>query len=124
MFTNRIPKLFVVLVVLAVMFGTASFATRSATVPDADRSYDSLEQVRAQRSSAVTVTDSTYDLIEQIRNGRGIHECLDVSLSEVARCQQASQASISESFPAIDECFDVSLSEVASCHEASQVTAP
>jgi hypothetical protein len=62
MFTNNMSKTFVVLVVIAVALVTASFVTRSATIPAADRSYDHLEQLRALHSAA-----SSYDLIEHVR---------------------------------------------------------
>lgn len=86
MFTNRISKIFLVLLVLGALLVTASFVTRPAVVPAADRSYDSIEQMRAQRSSAVVVTgkyddrydrmnalpsaEHSYDKIETLRLGR------------------------------------------------------
>ena len=66
MFTNNMSKLFVVLVVIAVALVTASFVTRSATIPAADRSYDSIEQARALPDSA-----SSYDQVETLRIQRG-----------------------------------------------------
>ena len=86
MFTNRISKIFVVLLVLAIALTTVSFAARSANIPAADRSYDGVEQMRAQRSSAFVVAgkyddrydrmnalpnaDPSYDKIEVLRLGR------------------------------------------------------
>jgi hypothetical protein len=49
MFTNNASKIFVVLLVLTVAFVTLSFASRSASIPAADRSCDGLEQLRADR---------------------------------------------------------------------------
>jgi hypothetical protein len=49
MFTNNASKIFVVLLVLTVAFVTLSFASRSASIPAVDRSYDGLEQLRADR---------------------------------------------------------------------------
>ena len=66
MFTNRISKIFVVLFVLAAALATVSFATRSANVFAADRSYDSVEQARIASVQA----DRSYDSIELLRNDR------------------------------------------------------
>ena len=86
MFTNHISKTFLVLLVLGVLLVTASFVTRSAAVPAADRSYDSIEQARAlpdsasgyeevesvrlQRGGSLLTVDFRYDSIEQVRLGR------------------------------------------------------
>ena len=85
MFTSTISKSLVVFLVLAVLLVTASFVTRSANVPAADRSYDSIEQIRSQRSSTVVAgkyddrydrmsalpsADSSYDGVEQMRAQR------------------------------------------------------
>jgi len=66
MLTNHSSKIFVVLLVLVAALATVSFATRSANVPAVDRSYDGVEQVRAQRASAYTAA-SSYDQIEALR---------------------------------------------------------
>ena len=50
MFSNSVSKIFVTLLVLAVACVTASFVTRSANIPNANRSYDNIEQIRAARS--------------------------------------------------------------------------
>jgi hypothetical protein len=86
MFTGRMSKIFVVLLVVGVLLATASFVTRSAAVPAADRSYDGIEQVRAlpdtasgydqvevlriHRGASLLTVDSRYDSIEQLRLGR------------------------------------------------------
>jgi hypothetical protein len=83
MFTTRISKTFIILLVLAVAIITASFVSRSATTPTADRSYDGIELVRAlpdspsgyeqieavrvQRSVSQFTADSSYGLVEQVR---------------------------------------------------------
>lgn len=80
MFTR---KTLVVLLVLAIALLTASFVTRSVTIPAADRSYDSIEQVRArpdgpsgyeqveilrsQRRARPLAVDSSYDVVEHVR---------------------------------------------------------
>lgn len=68
MFTNPVSKVFVLLLVLAVTFVSASFAVRSTNPASVDRSYDRLEQLRSVRSSAFH-----YDLIEQVRLGRNFN---------------------------------------------------
>jgi hypothetical protein len=74
------------LLVVGVLLVTASFVTRSAAVPAADRSYDGVEQARAlpdsasgydkvevlrlQRGASLLTEDFRYDSIEQVRLGR------------------------------------------------------
>jgi len=72
MLTSPVSKIFATLLVIAVILGTASFATRSAHAPSVDRSYDSIEQLHAFRPSA-----SHYDLIEQVRLGRTFNTSID-----------------------------------------------
>lgn len=83
MFTDHTSKISVLLLVIAVALVTASFVTRSAAVPVADRSYDSIEAMRAlpdspsgyeqietlraQRGVSLFAADSRYDQIEQVR---------------------------------------------------------
>ncbi len=93
MFTNSISKIFIVLAVLAVALVTISFVNRSAHVFTADRSYDGVEQARAQRSHVSSIlavydqlealraqrsvsplaADSSYDSVEQVRIGRWLN---------------------------------------------------
>ena len=67
MFANRISKMFLVLLVLVTALATVSFVTHSANISAMDRSYDNVEQVRAQRTSAFTAAASSYDQIETLR---------------------------------------------------------
>ena len=57
----------VVLLVLVAALATVSFVTHSANISAMDRSYDSVEQVRAQRTSAFTAAALSYDQIEAVR---------------------------------------------------------
>lgn len=71
MSTNLISKFFVVLIVLAVALVSISFVNRSVPVFSADRSYDSVEQVRTQPSHAYKVLTSFYNQLEALRSMRG-----------------------------------------------------
>ena len=75
MFTNNASKIFVVLLVLTVAFVTLGFASRSANIPAANRSYDGVEWMRADRAGI----DFNYNLIEQVRLGRTINTSADRS---------------------------------------------
>jgi hypothetical protein len=104
MFTNRISKLFVVLLVLTIALMTIGFASRSASLTAADRSYDLIEQLRSHRPAAfigfsydqiealrvqrgtVSLTaNSGYDAIEQLRLGRAFHADHSYEKIEVLR---------------------------------------
>jgi hypothetical protein len=74
MFTKPVSQIFVILLVLAAIFVTASFISRAVPISAADRSYDGVEQVRFLRS-AVT----RYDSIELIRMQRAISLSADRS---------------------------------------------
>jgi hypothetical protein len=70
MFTNSLTKTFVILLVLAVIFVSASFVARSMT-PAADLSdYNQIETVRLQRSLNLIAWDQSYRSIERIRISR------------------------------------------------------
>jgi len=69
MFTNRISKFFIFVLVVTAALSTVSFVTRSASLPQADRSYDAVEQLRVARPSVSSV--SGYDQIEALRIQRG-----------------------------------------------------
>jgi hypothetical protein len=70
MFTNRLIKTVVVLLVLAVAFVSASFAVRSPTGAAALTDYSQIETVRLQRSLNLVAWDPSYKSIEQIRGSR------------------------------------------------------
>lgn len=44
----------------------------AATVPVGDRSYDAVEETRADRGLSVPVGDRSYDAVEQTRADRGL----------------------------------------------------
>jgi len=66
MFTNRISKFFIVVLVLVSALATVSFAAHSAILPAADRSYDSIESLRV----ASVQVDRSYDAVEELRIAR------------------------------------------------------
>lgn len=63
MFTNRFSKIFAALLVLVIAFVTVSFIARPTHTLVADRSYDSIEELRAANVQA----NHSYDAIEQVR---------------------------------------------------------
>src|SRR5574341_770972 len=99
MFTHRSSKIFVGLLVISAALAVAGFAIHPVPAPVADRSYDRLEQIRADRSAAYSaddvidrvraqrgatlVADSSYDLIEQVRIGRSSSPSADRSYDEI-----------------------------------------
>lgn len=65
MSTNNISRIFIVLLVLVVAMVTVSFVNHSAASAVADRSYDTIEQLRIK--AAAFVADTSYDAIERLR---------------------------------------------------------
>ena len=64
MFANPIFKIFVVVLVVGAAFLTVSFAGRAPAAIAADRSYDTIEQLRSRASAA---PDTSYDALERMR---------------------------------------------------------
>ena len=85
MSANPISKIFVVVLVLGIALLTVSFVNRSPAAAVADRSYDTIEQLR---SKATTALDTSYDAIEGIRIQRyvaGNSAASDYDLVEALR---------------------------------------
>jgi len=66
MFTTRISKFFLIVLVLGAALATVSFSARSTAHPVVDRSYNAIEQLRASSVQA----DRSYDAVEQMRADR------------------------------------------------------
>ena len=101
MFTNRISKMLVVLLVIVAALATVSFAARSATIPVADRSYDLIEHVR----TASVHADRLYDSIEQMRADRSADSTISsYDQIEALRVQRGSSSlAVNSSYDAIEK---------------------
>jgi hypothetical protein len=87
---NPISKFFIVLAVLAVGLITVSFVSQPKAVSTADRSYDSVEQMRSQRLSHLIVPSFVYDQIEELRADRGANSpAVDSSYDLIERLRAA-----------------------------------
>jgi hypothetical protein len=72
MFTKPVSKIFIALLILAVVFVTAGFIASPVPASMVERSYNGAEQARALRSAV-----SSYDVIEQVRMGRTSNTSID-----------------------------------------------
>ncbi len=100
MFANRLFTVFVVLALGVVILFT--FREAVATIAQADRSYDQVEQARASRSSANLTADRSYDQIEALRVGASL-PLLDHSYDQVETLRSQRAALIADrSYDAIE----------------------
>jgi hypothetical protein len=108
----RITLLSVVFLVLSTLT-IGLIAGRTEVVLDPSSELGSVLDNQERSANRINV-----DNIRSYRSGLG--ECLDVSLSELASCRNASLAPVPSYRSPLDQCFDVSLSELASCRNAGK----
>jgi len=100
MFTNRIPKFFIFVLVVTVALSTVSFVTRSTSLSQADRSYDAIEGVR----TASKQTDHSYDAVEQLRVTRpSVSSVSGYDQIEALRIQRGATLSTTFGYDAIEQ---------------------
>ena len=87
MFTNKISTIFLAMLMIAAALMTVSFANRTASHPVADRSYDTVEQQRANPQISLLAADHGYDLVENLRSTS--RKGVDLSYSQVEQLRIA-----------------------------------